>query len=335
MERPRRRAPRPAGHRFVRAGHAGEIRLLEYLARAESEHRYLVLEPDRDDTVWSSRVLAQADVVAVVASATHDAEQDRIRAVIGAAGPAPLRVLVLVQEPERPSAGTAAVIERHAVDHVLHTRAGSVRDVARVARSLAGRPVALVLGGGGARGFASIGVYRAMYRLGIPVDVVGATSIGAPLGAGMALDLAPDELQAESERLFHGVLDYTVPIVSLLKGERAASAIRDRFDGWSIEDLWRPFFAISTNLTQGGMHMHRSGDVPTALRASVAIPGAFPPVPLGDDLLVDGGVDEQPAGRRDAPPAPHSDRRRRVGRARARGPGRRATTGCRCRGGRP
>ncbi len=273
-------------------GTPGEIRLLEYLARAESEHRYLVVEPDRDDTVWSSRVLTQADVVAVVATADpDDAEQDRIRAVIGAAGSRALRVLVLVhpENAERPS-GTAAVLERHAVDHVLHTRAGSVRDVARVARSLAGRPVALVLGGGGARGFASIGVYRAMYRLGIPVDVVGATSIGAPLGAGMALDLAPDEIQAESQRLFHGVLDYTVPIVSLLKGERAASAIRDRFEGWSIEDLWRPFFAISTNLTQGGMHVHRTGDVPTALRASVAIPGAFPPVPLGDDLLVDGGV---------------------------------------------
>jgi predicted acylesterase/phospholipase RssA len=186
--------------------------------------------------------------------------------------------------------GTSEVIGRFNADHVLHARAGSVPDMARVARTLAGRPVGLVLGGGGARGFACLGVYRAMTALGIPVDAVGATSIGAPLGAGIALGLAPDEVTAESERLFHNILDYTLPLVSLLKGERTADAIRARFDGWEIEDLWLPYFCMSTNLTQGRAQIHRSGDVPTALRASVAIPGAFPPVPFGDDLLVDGGV---------------------------------------------
>jgi len=270
----------------------GEIRLLEYLARVEHDTCYLVLEPDASMTAWSHRALRQADVLAVLASAVPGPdEQERIDDVMGHAGPRTLRVLVLMQSPEadRPR-GTSEVIARFSADHVLHVRAGSVPDLARVARTLAGRPVGLVLGGGGARGFASLGVYRAMRALGIPVDAVGATSIGAPLGAGIALGLSPDEVTSEAERLFRNVLDYTLPLVSLLKGERAAEAIRARFDGWEVEDLWLPFFCMSTNLTQGRAQIHRSGDVPTALRASVAIPGAFPPVPFGDDLLVDGGV---------------------------------------------
>ena len=270
----------------------GEIRLLEYLAQVEHDACYLLLELDATMTGWSSRALRQADVLAVVASADPGPdEQARIDELMSHAGPRTLRVLVLMQssDADRPR-GTAELMGRFGVDHVLHARAGSVSDTARVARTLAGRPVGLVLGGGGARGFATLGVYRAMAKLGIPVDAVGATSIGAPLGAGMALGIAPDEVTREAERLFHNILDYTLPLVSLLKGERTAEAIRARFDGWQIEDLWLPYFCISTNLTQGRMQIHRTGDVPTALRASVAIPGAFPPVPFDDDLLVDGGV---------------------------------------------
>jgi predicted acylesterase/phospholipase RssA len=200
-------------------------------------------------------------------------------------------VLVLLHpaETDRPR-GTATWVGRWAVDHLLHLRAGSSSDLGRVGRMLAGRPVSLVLGGGGAKGFASLGVYRALHELGVAVDTIGATSIGAPLGAVIAQGLSPDAMVDEGERLFHNILDYTLPLVSVMKGERALRSIRERFEGWQIEDLWLPFFCVSTNLTQGRAEIHRRGDVVTAVRASTAIPGAFPPVPYGDDLLVDGGV---------------------------------------------
>lgn len=274
------------------AGDPGEIRLLEFMAQIEHDSCYVLIEPDADDTPWSRRALRQADVLTIVASASPDSdEQARISALVEQAGSRTLRTFVLVhpEDTDRPR-DTAATVDHWHPDHVLHIRAGSVGDLARVARTVAGRPVGLVLGGGGARGFASIGVYRAMAQLGIPVDVVGGASVGAPLSAGIAQASAPDELEAESERLFHDLLDYTIPIVSLLKGERASASIRARFEGWSVEDLWLPYFCVSTNLTQGRMQIHRRGDVSTALRASVAIPGAFPPVPMGEDLLVDGGV---------------------------------------------
>jgi predicted acylesterase/phospholipase RssA/CRP-like cAMP-binding protein len=274
------------------AGDPGEIRLMELLARLERESCYVVVEPDEDDTEWTSRVLRQADVLAVIASASPDArEQSAIDALVGRAGLRTLRTLVLLhpEGTDRPR-DTSATVDRWHADHVLHARSGSASDVGRVARALAGRPVGLVLGGGGARGFAALGAYQALSSLGVPVDAAGGTSIGAPLAAAIAQGVAPDDLVDSAEALFHGILDYTLPMVSLLKGERTSASIRAMFDGWTIEDFWLPYFCISTNLTQGRMQIHRRGDVSTALRASVAIPGAFPPVPYGDDLLVDGGV---------------------------------------------
>lgn len=270
----------------------GDIRLREFLARIEHDHCYVLLEPDHDDSEWSQRAMRQADVLVVVASASPDErEQARIDALVEQAGLRTLRTLVLVHpETQARPRETSATVERWHADHILHVRRGDSGGLARVARTVAGRPLGLVFGGGGARGFASLGVYRALTALGVPIDAVGGTSIGAPLTAAIAQGVTPDELEDEAERLFHGILDYTLPLVSLLKGEKASTSIRERFEGWAIEDLWLPYFCISTNLTQGRMQIHRRGDVTTALRASVAIPGAFPPVPHGDDLLVDGGV---------------------------------------------
>ena len=92
------------------------------------------------------------------------------------------------------------------------------------------------------------------------------------------------------ERQFHRLLDYTLPIVALLKGERITAVIEENFGDWDIEDMWLPYYCVSTNLTRSQLEVHRRGPLTRAVRASVAIPGILPPVPVGDDLLVDGGV---------------------------------------------
>jgi predicted acylesterase/phospholipase RssA/CRP-like cAMP-binding protein len=274
------------------AGDPEELRLLEMLARVERDSSYVLLEPDPGTTPWSRRALRQSDVVALVTSPEPDeAERRHIAALLEAAGPRTLRVLVLLQRQDasRPVGATEALAQ-WSPDHVLHARSGSQDDLRRLARILAGRPLALVLGGGGAKGFAALGVLQAMSELGLSVDTVAATSIGAPLGAGLAQGHTVEGAVELVEQLFHNLLDYTLPVVSLLKGERASRSIRQQFEGWQIEDLWLPYACVSTNLTQGRAEVHRRGDLVTAVRASVAIPGAFPPVPWGDDLLVDGGV---------------------------------------------
>jgi predicted acylesterase/phospholipase RssA len=153
-----------------------------------------------------------------------------------------------------------------------------------------GNGIGLVLSGGGARGFAHIGVYRALIEAGVPIDAVGGCSIGAPLAGGIARHIALDDMNVEVQRLFHRLLDYTFPAVSLVKGARITKSIEESFGGWDIEDLWLPYYCVSTNLTQSQLEVHRRGDLVRAVRASVAIPGILPPVPMNGDLLVDGGV---------------------------------------------
>jgi predicted acylesterase/phospholipase RssA/CRP-like cAMP-binding protein len=275
-------------------GGADDARLRHLLHEAEQQHRFVVLEVDRTWTPWSERVCRQADEVLVVARA---ADEQRAPGVLEAAlarsstaGHTPRRTLVLQhdRDVERAS-GTAAWLDAREVDRHVHVRDHRRKDVARLARMLAGTTTGLVLSGGGARGAAHLGVLRAMHELGIEVDRYGGSSMGSVMALGGVLEWEPDDLVPEVSRMLTGLLDYTLPVVSLLKGERITRAIAEAADGRDIEDLWTPFFCISTNLTLQTEVVHQRGDLAHALRASVAIPGVLPPVPMGEDLLIDGG----------------------------------------------
>ena len=272
----------------------GVPRLAEFMHEADVGNDHVVLETDRELTAWTRRSVHQADRLVIVCSAQPGSEE---RLLIGGLLDTVRRgcdvaVMLAVVQPagaDRPRS-TAVLTRDLAVDEVTHIRSGSTADIARLARLASGNGVGLVLSGGGARGFAHLGVYRSLMECGVPIDAVGGCSIGAPLAAGIATGLGTDEIVEVMQRHFHKLLDYTLPVVSLLKGERISRGIGDLVGGWDIEDLWLPFYCVSTNLTQSRIEMHRSGSTARAVRASVAIPGILPPVPDGDDLLVDGGV---------------------------------------------
>lgn len=124
----------------------------------------------------------------------------------------------------------------------------------------------------------------------MPVDLFGGSSIGAPLAGALAHDLGAATTVQEVRRFFAGLLDYTIPVTSLIKGERISASITTFFGDEDIEDSWIPYICVSTNLTHSRSEIHRRGPAAPAVRASVAIPGVMPPVPSGEDLLVDGGL---------------------------------------------
>lgn len=166
-------------------------------------------------------------------------------------------------------------------------------DVERVARLLTGRSIGLVLSGGGARGFAHIGVVRALREAGMRIDSVGGTSIGAIIGAGVAADWSDEEMLDKYRRAFvtgRPLKDYTFPFVSLVTGRRVARLLREAFGPRDIQDLALPYYCVSANLTAGRAHVHRSGPLWLWLRASSAIPGILPPVFHRGDVYVDGAV---------------------------------------------
>jgi predicted acylesterase/phospholipase RssA/CRP-like cAMP-binding protein len=278
----------------VTTENVGVPRLAEFMHEAYVANDHVVLETDPEMTPWTRRAMRQADrAVLVVSSRPDSAELARLDAVIDALdgiGHVRRMLAVLHTAGELRPEGTATLLARSGADEAVHLRAGSADDLARLARLASGNGVGIVFSGGGARGFAHLGAYRALRECGVPIDRVGGCSMGAPMAGGVALGLDYDDLVDLAERQFHGLLDYTLPIVSLLKGKRITRNIEAQFGTWDIEDLWVPFYCVSTNLTTSSLEVHRRGPASTAIRASVAIPGVLPPVPYHGDLLVDGGV---------------------------------------------
>lgn len=154
--------------------------------------------------------------------------------------------------------------------------------------------VALVLGGGGARGLAHVGVLRTLEAAGIGIDAVIGTSMGAFVGACYLLGRL-DQFEAEARTLnkrkaIKEILDLCVPKYSLLKGKKAHRYIERQVGKSGFHHLSAPFWVVATNLADGQPVIINEGSLANAIQASIAVPGIFPPVKIGDDYLVDGGV---------------------------------------------
>ncbi|PRP93235.1 NTE family protein RssA [Enhygromyxa salina] len=273
-----------------------QLRLGPWLTQQEDEHDHLIYQADRSWTGWSERAIRHASRIVFVAEASGDAalgsnEQRVVERF--ARGRSPKLSLVLLQPRGRTTfPGTKRwLAPRGHVDQHHHLRHGEAHDVERVARILTGRAITLVLGGGGSRGYAHVGVLRAFEELGIPVDAVAGASIGAIVAGSHALGLPHVELLRVLRPVFDNLIDPTLPLVSLASGKNAMDGCARVVGDLDIEDLRIPYFAISTNLTRSTEVVHRRGPLAFAARASGSLPGVFPPVPwTGGDLLVDGGV---------------------------------------------
>ncbi len=151
----------------------------------------------------------------------------------------------------------------------------------------------LALGSGSARGWAHIGVIRALIEAGIRIDYVAGTSIGAVVGAiyasGNIEALEEIVLQLDWKQIA-SFLDVVFPKSGLIDGNRISEFIRTHVGAKNIEDLSLPFCAVSTDLITGNEVVIKDGDIIEAVRASISVPGIFTPVRKGDMILVDGGL---------------------------------------------
>jgi predicted acylesterase/phospholipase RssA/CRP-like cAMP-binding protein len=280
----------------------GEAAVLEAPASSGSE---------QDEETAAARQLGQLeerhDLVMIKGSPVMLADRwtrfctrqaDRILAVVGRdrpPGALDLRALhgcdVVFSAP-----GIAPHVQRQWLDALqprAHHRVGDAGAVSVLARRITGRSVGLVLSGGGARGLAHVGVLQALLESHISIDRVGGTSMGAFVGSMFANGRSP----AEITHLFHRELverrpfnDYTLPVVSLARGHRARGMMDRLFGDVAIEDLLLDFFCVTADLVSGHEVVHRRGEVWLHVGASMSIPGWAPPVRVGDQVLVDGGV---------------------------------------------
>lgn len=153
--------------------------------------------------------------------------------------------------------------------------------------------IGLALGGGAARGWAHIGVLRALDQAGIKIDMIAGTSIGALVGgcylAGKLDELEEFALGLTKRRIF-GLLDLRIGGTGLFGGMRLTQRMREHIDGITFETLDRPFVCVASEIDTGHEIWLSSGSLIDAMRASYALPGVFEPVRLNGRILVDGAL---------------------------------------------
>ncbi|KAH8127306.1 lysophospholipid hydrolase [Trichoderma asperellum] len=169
-------------------------------------------------------------------------------------------------------------------------------DFHRLARRLCGKSIGLVLGGGGARGISQIGIIRAMEEAGIPIDIVGGTSIGAFVGALYArhADVVPmfgfaKKFAGRMASLWRFALDLTYPSASYTTGHEFNRGIFKTFGNTQIEDFWLEYYCNTTNISKSRAEFHTSGYAWRYIRASMSLAGLLPPLCDEGSMLLDGG----------------------------------------------
>ncbi|HEX5959735.1 MAG TPA: patatin-like phospholipase family protein [Rhodanobacteraceae bacterium] len=286
----------------------GQGRDTDWFTAREAESRFVLYVGDGDAS-WRRLCQRQADALLLLADAGHapaawphaarDAKPQGPHAGRRSADDPELthhrpRHLVLRHPPGQFIYGAARGWRAQLGDGALrhhHWRHGE--DVARLARLLSGHSTGLVLSGGGARGFAQIGVIQALRESGIVIDAVVGTSIGAIIGAGVAYEWNDAKMREACRRAMvdgKPLRDWTWPLVALTRGARTTMLLREAFGEIDIEDLPIDFACVSADLTLGATAVHREGLLWRWLRASSAVPGILPPLFHGGHVFVDGAV---------------------------------------------
>ena len=265
-----------------------------WFAEREAQARFVIYLDDSGDPAWRQRCLRQADVLLLPALAARAA-----RPWPEAAPGHPSLVrhrprhLLLLHAPGAMQHGAARSWRSQFSGPLQHHHLRDADDVARLARLVSGHGRGLVLAGGGARGLAHLGAIKALREAGLSFDAVGGTSIGAIIGAGVAAGWDTTTLLHNYFEAFvrgRPLSDWTLPLVALTRGRLATRMLREAFGTLDIEDLAKPFFCVSTNLSGTGRVVHRRGPLWRWLRASSAIPGVLPPVLHHGEVYVDGAL---------------------------------------------
>jgi predicted acylesterase/phospholipase RssA/CRP-like cAMP-binding protein len=273
------------------------IRIAAWLDEQETQYKVIIYEADMFTTPWTKRCIQQADRILVVAQATANPIPGKIERALLSPGKSitqARRILVLLHpDGSKLPSETQEWLDARPVESHYHLRWDTKADFDRLARFVSGNAVGLVLGGGGARGLAHIGVIRALIEARVPIDMIGGTSIGGAIAAQYAMGMDYKDMLEINRKIWiewKSFNDYTLPIMSILKGRKFEHAAEKVYGDILIEDLWINFFCVSTNLTTTDLVIHQKGRLTRALRATASLPGIALPLVDNHNLLVDGGV---------------------------------------------
>ncbi|XP_050506232.1 neuropathy target esterase sws isoform X3 [Diabrotica virgifera virgifera] len=301
-----------------------EYRLSNWLAQQEDQHRISLYQCDLTVSAWTQRCIRQADCILIVGLGDNHPSLGKVEKEIERLAIRTQKELVLLHREGGKPKNTIAwlnmrswvsshhhilcpnrVFARKSVNRInelyskIHTTQPNVHsDFSRLARWLTGKSVGLVLGGGGARGSAHVGMIKAIYEAGIPIDMVGGVSIGAFMGAlwcqernMTTMTQKAREWSKKMTQWWRQILDLTYPMTSMFSGKDFNHTIKSTFSDTYIEDLWLPYFTVTTDITSSCMRIHSHGSLWRYVRSSMSLSGYMPPLcdPIDGHLLLDGG----------------------------------------------
>jgi NTE family protein len=249
----------------------------------------------RQASPWARKAIRQADLV--VFACRGDAPSGALTEVEAFAcevHPPSARRLVRIHDRRSGAVrGTAAWLVRLPCFMHHHVALEDLVDIDSLIRFLSGRAIGFVAAGGGSFGTAHVGIYKAFRERGVVFDIFVGTSVGSAMAAGFAKNLEAEHLERGTHEIFVRSRSFrrpTWPRYALLDHKAFDRALADQYGAnCRIEDCWRPFAAVATNLSTHNLELIRSGLLWQAVRASSAIPGLLPPfyTPEGA-MLVDG-----------------------------------------------
>lgn len=275
-------------------------RLTMHLNELETRHDYLCLisHAYEEDDFWPNFCLRHADYSIVIYDTTlgsgkRSSEKclDNYNSELGSN----INMMLVHPSDTYLPKGTQQWYNERPMHGHYHIRHDHRPDISRIARIICGKSNGLVLSGGGAKGMAHVGVYQALEEEDIKIDYVCGTSIGSIMSALIAMDMTSQEVSDMSEKVFLNnptpLRDFNIfPFYGLLSGRKIDRLLQDIFGDTQIEDLWIPYFCVSSDLTSAEMRLHERGELWKSIRASISLPGVFPPVIYDGHVLVDGVV---------------------------------------------
>ena len=267
----------------------------EWLNKLEHAAPLVVYLGGHEASPWARKAIRQADMVVFACRGEAPAAAlTEIESFACEVHPISARRLVRVHDKRSGAvSGTSSWLARLPSFMHHHVALEDQVDIDSLVRFLCGRALGFVAAGGGSFGTAHVGIYKAFRERGVMFDIFVGTSVGSAMVAGFAKNLEAEHLERGTHEIFVESRSFrrpTWPRYSLLDHKAFDRALAQQYGrDCRIEDCWRPFAAVATNLSTHSLELIRTGPLWQAVRASSAIPGLLPPfyTPEGA-MLVDG-----------------------------------------------
>lgn len=277
------------------------IRLQRMLDEIENQSDFVIFRVHENEVLWKEQAIAQADVFYILRDFEESEEltsteqklfSDHLKYQL-----TNKNLVLLHAHGNQLPVNTIRFLKDRDLQLHHHIRLDRESDLERMARFITGNAIGIALSGGGAKGLAHIGVILSLREQGIPIDFFSGTSVGTFITAFGALDLPSEKFydwggelsrDAPTRRKNMNI----APLISLMKGKHLDELLERNFGKYHIEDAWINSIYVASDLTEKKKVVIRAGHMSFAIRASIALPGIFPPAVNNNSLVVDGGIFE-------------------------------------------